>query len=96
MGDLDKLLVAKGFKKLSKVQKIDQSGHTASRSLPLWKGRVIHLSVWHKRRKRPIQKNKTKLNSISRHFFILSRTLDASIIPGRSNATYNANLYRRK
>ena len=27
--DLGKLIVAKGFKKLSKVQKIAQSGHTA-------------------------------------------------------------------
>ena len=30
MGDLDKLIVAKGFKKLPKVQLIAQSGHTAS------------------------------------------------------------------
>ena len=29
MGDLAKLIVAKGFKKLSKVQKIATSGHTA-------------------------------------------------------------------
>ena len=28
MGDLGKLIVAKGFKKLSKVQKIARSGHT--------------------------------------------------------------------
>ena len=28
MGDLGKLIVAKGFKKLPKVQKIAQSGHT--------------------------------------------------------------------
>ena len=28
--DLGKLIVAKGFKKLPKVQKIAQSGHTAS------------------------------------------------------------------
>ena len=28
MGDFDKLIVAKGFKKLSKVQKIARSGHT--------------------------------------------------------------------
>ena len=28
MGDLDKLIGAKGFKKLPKVQKITQSGHT--------------------------------------------------------------------
>ena len=28
--DLDKLIVAKGFKKLPKVQKIAQSGHTAA------------------------------------------------------------------
>ena len=27
--DLDKLIVSKGFKKLPKVQKIAQSGHTA-------------------------------------------------------------------
>ena len=30
MGDLGKLIVAKGFKKLPKVQKIAQSGHTAT------------------------------------------------------------------
>ena len=29
MRDLDKLIVSKGFKKLPKVQKIAQSGHTA-------------------------------------------------------------------
>ena len=29
MGDLGKLIVAKGFKKLPKVQNIAQSGHTA-------------------------------------------------------------------
>ena len=28
VGDLDKFIVAKGFKKLPKVQKIAQSGHT--------------------------------------------------------------------
>ena len=28
MGDLGKLIVAKGFKKLPKVQKIARSGHT--------------------------------------------------------------------
>ena len=28
VGDLGKLIVAKGFKKLHKVQKIAQSGHT--------------------------------------------------------------------
>ena len=30
--DLDKLIVSKGFKKLPKVQKIAQSGHTARNS----------------------------------------------------------------
>ena len=30
MGDLGKLIVAKGFKKLPKVQKFAQSGHTDS------------------------------------------------------------------
>ena len=29
VGDLDKLIAAKGFKKLPKVQKIAKSGHTA-------------------------------------------------------------------
>ena len=32
MGDLGKLIVAKGFKKLPKVQKIAQSGHTEGES----------------------------------------------------------------
>ena len=31
VGDLDKLIVAKGFKKLSKVQKITRSGHTGEK-----------------------------------------------------------------
>ena len=35
--DLDKLIVAKGFKKLRKVQKNSQSGHTATNVLE-WKG----------------------------------------------------------
>ena len=30
VGDLGKLIVAKGFKKLPKVQKIANSGHTAN------------------------------------------------------------------
>ena len=32
MGDLGKLIVAKGFKNLPKVQKIARSGHTGSES----------------------------------------------------------------
>ena len=32
-GDLGKLIVAKGFKKLPKVQKIARSGHTGSNSI---------------------------------------------------------------
>ena len=35
VGDLGKLIAAKGFKKLSKVQKIDKSGHTASNPVQL-------------------------------------------------------------
>ena len=33
VGDLDKLIVAKGFKKLPKVQKIARSGHTVGKPL---------------------------------------------------------------
>ena len=33
VGDLGQLVVAKGFKKLPKVQKIAQSGHTALHTL---------------------------------------------------------------
>ena len=33
MGDLGKLIGAKGFKKMPKVQKIAQSGHTGSLSM---------------------------------------------------------------
>ena len=36
--DLGKLIVAKGFKKLPKVQKIAQSGHTACKSPILGSG----------------------------------------------------------
>ena len=40
MRDLGKLIVAKGFKKLPKVQKIAQSGHTGQ---PWWRlGEEIH------------------------------------------------------
>ena len=34
VGDLGKLIVAKGFKRLPKVQKIAQSGHTAGQHRP--------------------------------------------------------------
>ena len=40
LGDLGKLIVAKGFKKLSKVQKIARSGHTISVS-PYLKGSLL-------------------------------------------------------
>ena len=35
VGDLGKFIVAKGFKKLPKVQKIAQSGHTGYDSRPI-------------------------------------------------------------
>ena len=35
VGDLGQLVIAKGFKKLPKVQKIAKSGHTANRSKEL-------------------------------------------------------------
>ena len=35
LGDLGKLIVAKDFKKLPKVQKIARSGHTARHSPPI-------------------------------------------------------------
>ena len=35
MGDLDKLIVAKGFQKLPKVQKIAQSGHIAEAAVAI-------------------------------------------------------------
>ena len=52
MGDLGKLIVAKGFKKLPKVQKIAQSGHTVhdapscpaiSLCVQVWVGGTVHL-----------------------------------------------------
>ena len=48
MGDLDKLIVAKDFKKLPKVQKIAQSGHT-DQSLgikQLWGEQKRSLLTW--------------------------------------------------
>ena len=36
LGDLGKLIVAKGFKKLPKVKKIARSGHTDHNSPPLF------------------------------------------------------------
>ena len=41
MGDLGKLIVAKGFKKLPKVQKIARSGHTGSNA-------TLTKFVWHR------------------------------------------------
>ena len=38
MGDLGKLIVAKGFKNLPKVQKIARSGHTETKLLELDSG----------------------------------------------------------
>ena len=35
LGDLGKLIVAKGFKKLPKVQKIARSGHTECKALQI-------------------------------------------------------------
>ena len=48
MGDLGKLIAAKGFKKLLKVQSIAQSGHTAPRTNVLYKsaiGGVLLLTI---------------------------------------------------
>ena len=39
LGDLGKLIVAKGFKKLPKIQKIARSGHSATYTL--------HIEVFH-------------------------------------------------
>ena len=36
VGDLGKIIVTKGFKKLYKVQKIAQSGHTAKEPHRVW------------------------------------------------------------
>ena len=36
IGDLGKLIVAKGFKKLPKVQKIANSGHTERETIPVY------------------------------------------------------------
>ena len=40
MGDLGKLIVAKGLNKLPKVQKIAQSGHTGT--VPAW----LNTALW--------------------------------------------------
>ena len=42
VGDLGKLIVAKGFKKLPKVQKIARSGHTGGQSHYL----VVHPTLY--------------------------------------------------
>ena len=41
VGDLGKLIVAKGFKKLPKVQKIANSGHTGCVAPQRWKNSYI-------------------------------------------------------
>ena len=43
MADLGKLIVAKGFKKLPKLQKIAQSGHTDLYSLPWHEIHIIDI-----------------------------------------------------
>ena len=44
LGDLGKLIVAKGFKNLPKVQKIARSGHTDSNT-GYWADNFSHLFV---------------------------------------------------
>ena len=46
VGDLGKLIFAKGFKKLHKVQKIAKSGHTACGSLSV---RAMSAENWQSR-----------------------------------------------
>ena len=46
MGDLDKWIVAKGFKKLPKVQKIAQFGHTELGWHGLGNGISIQVCKW--------------------------------------------------
>ena len=46
VGDLGKLIVAKGFKKLLKVQKIATSGHTGRDREPMHKKLRIFLLYW--------------------------------------------------
>ena len=41
LGDLSKFIVAKGYKKLPKVQKIAQSGHTASDVRKDWSANFV-------------------------------------------------------
>ena len=43
VGDLGKLIAAKGFQKLPKVQKITKSGHTA-----YFSGVEIHRDLWYR------------------------------------------------
>ena len=54
LGDLGKLIVAKGFKKLPKVQKIARSGHTGRQlmgrllqlQLPSWASNIYKTSLF--------------------------------------------------
>ena len=53
MGDLGKLIAAKGFQKLPKVQKIARSGHTGGRPVLVVKGgdslsESCEFKSWHK------------------------------------------------
>ena len=43
LGDLGKLIVAKGFKKLPKIQKIARSGHTEPRAGPI---KILQRKFW--------------------------------------------------
>ena len=45
LGDLGKLIVAKGFKKLPKVQKIARSGHTDSQPTQLRRETFLQLQL---------------------------------------------------
>ena len=60
MGDLGKLIAAKGFKKWPKVQKIAQSGHTAQNA-PLV---CLTYSVSHILEKQPKLGTKKKISTV--------------------------------
>ena len=76
MEDLGKLIVAKGFKKLAKVQNIAQSGHTVQVSVFTENFTTLLIEAIP-----PIFRSRVAVNFCTLAFIILGRTINSTLRP---------------